>query len=369
MLQWTLSTLLADRKHVLASVGAVAGAFALALFFEAVFAGESTQIVAYLRHSDADVWVMQDGVSNMHMATSFVLDWKTEAVRRVPGVQRVTPMLYLNTVMQAGDGHWFSFIVGLEEGDTRAGPWAVSGGKATPGPGEIIVPDTLGRLAGLRLGDEARVADRSFTVAGFSEGTFSMANSVAFVPMADLSDIMSTFGTVSYLLVDAEDGVDATDLAARIETEVDTVAALPGERFVDNDWQVAMQMGLEIVSLMVAIGGALAMLLTAFTIYVSVSRRERELAVMKALGFRNRAIRASALLQAMIVATGGVVVAVGIVAAAVPVTKALLPQVTLTIMPGAVARIGTIALIVAMASATLSVRRLTRVDPLSAFRS
>ena len=368
MLRWTFSTLFAERGHLLASMSAVAGAFALVLFFEAVFAGESRQIVAYIERSEADVWVMQNGVSNMHMASSFVQDWKADRVRGVPGVNRVTPILYLNTVMQAGGRHWFSFIVGLEEGDARAGPWSVTEGRSIPEPGEVIVPAVLGRLAGAQLGDTVSIAGRSFAAAGFSEGTFSMANSVAFVALSDLSDIMSTFGTASYLLVDAEAGVDPAALAARIRDSVEKVNALPRERFADNDWDVAMQMGLEIVSLMTLIGGALAILLTGFTVYVSISRRERELAVMKALGFRNHAIYASALIQAGVVAAGGVVLAIGTVSLAVPLTASFLPQVTLQIAPDALLNVGLIAMGVGLASSFLSVRKLTMVDPLSAFK-
>jgi len=368
MLRWTFGTLLAERGHLLASMGAVAGAFALVLFFEAVFAGESRQVVAYIERSHADVWVMQTGVSNMHMASSFVQEWKADRVRQVPGVRRVTPILYLNTIMQTGDRRSFSFVVGLEDGNTRAGPWSVTEGKSIPATGEVIVPAVLRRLAGVQLGDTATIAGRAFAVAGFTEGTFSMANSVAFVTMSDLADIMSTFGTASYLLVDAEAGVDPAALAVRIRDSVEKVNAVRRERFAENDWDVAMQMGLEIVSLMTLIGGALAILLTGFTVYVSVSRRERELAVIKAMGFRNGAIYTSALIQAGVVAAGGIVLAIGIVSLAVPLTASFLPQVTLEVMPDALLRIGLIALVVALGSSILSVRKLATVDPLSAFQ-
>jgi putative ABC transport system permease protein len=103
MLRWTLKNLIAEPLHLVASAIAIAGAFAMVLFFDAVFAGESKQIVAYIQHIDADVWVMQKGVSNMHMATSFVWDWKADRIEQVEGVKKVTPILYLNTVMQAGN--------------------------------------------------------------------------------------------------------------------------------------------------------------------------------------------------------------------------------------------------------------------------
>lgn len=60
-------------------------AFLLVLLVEAAFAGESERIVACLNRADADVWVMQSGVSNMHMTTSYLADWKVAEIRDVPG--------------------------------------------------------------------------------------------------------------------------------------------------------------------------------------------------------------------------------------------------------------------------------------------
>lgn len=369
MLQWTWKSLIAEPWHLLASVAAIGGAFALVIFFEAVFAGESKQIVAYLRHSNPQVWVMQRGVSNMHMETSFVPDWKADRIARLPGVSKVTPILYLNTVMRAGDGNWFSFVVGLERDNPRAGPWAIAKGKRQPGPGEALVPAVLARLAGFELGDSVSIGGRSFVVAGLTEGTFSMANSVTFITMPDLAEIMSSFGTMSYFLVDATPEVDAAALAERIKNEVEKVNAVPNEEFIRNDWSVAIQMGVEIIALMTVIGGALAVLLTGFAIYSNTSRKERELAVMKALGFRNRTIYASVMMQASAMALLGFLLATGLVLLATPITAYFVPQVTLHVTPETLLRVFLAALVVAVLACVVPVRRVVRVDPLSAFRA
>lgn len=369
MLRWTLKSLIHEPFHLLVSVGAVAGAFALVIFFEAVFAGESRQIVAYIDHSKADVWVMQKGVSNMHMATSFVSDWKADRVSEVEGVAKVTPILYLNTVMLAGGRNWFSFIVGLDENDPRAGPWTSVEGKRLPSHGEAVVPAVLARLAGLELGDEVSVAGRRLDIVGLSEGTFSMANSIAFVTMADLAEIMSTFGVMSYFLVDAEPGVDPAALAARIRGEIEKVNAVPVEDFIEYDWQLAMQMGLEIIGLMTFIGGALAILLTGFTVYSHISRRERELAVMKAVGVPNREILWSVLLQTSWIAGLGFLLAVSLVFIATPLTAAFAPQVTLQITGPALLRVGLSAFFVTIAATIIPLRRVMRVDPATAFQA
>lgn len=369
MLRWTIRSMLASPMQLAASVGAIAGAFALVLFFEAVFAGESDQIVAYIRNKDADVWVMQKGVSNMHMASSFVSDWKADRIAAMEGVGKVTSILYLNTVMRAGGGNWFAFVVGLEEAEPRAGPWAMASGTSLPGPGEAVVPGVLADLAGIGPGDKVSIGGRDFSVVGLSAGTFSMANSVVFVTMDDLADVMSSIGARSYLLVDARPGVDAEALAAKIRAEIDRVNVLPQQAFIDSDWEIATQMGLEIVGLMTVIGGVLAVMLTGFVVFGHVTRHEREIAVMKALGVRERAIHLAVLAQVGTITAMAVLLAAILVSAAVPLTDALAPQISLSVVPAALVRVAGLAVAVGMVASIFPVRRVVGVDPAISFRT
>lgn len=368
MLNWVLREMLAAPQQILAGIAAVASAFALVLFFDGVFTGESRQIVALIERTDADVWVMQKGVGNMHMTTSFLADWKVDAVAAVEGVARATPILYLNSVIEAGGRSWFSFVVGIEEGVARAGPWALAGGAALPGPGTAVVPDVFAADAGLVLGDTIRIGGRELVVAGFSADSFSMANSVSFVTMDDLAEIMSSVGAVSYLLVDAEPGIEPAPLAARIRAEVDEVNALTTADFAARDYSIAVQMGLEIVWMMTLIGGALAVLLTGFVTYTHISDREREIAVMKALGVRDRAIYAALLGQALVIGLAAFALAVALVLVAIPLTDAFVPKVSLGLSSAGLIRTGLIAVAVSLLAAAVPVRRVLAVDPVTAFQ-
>jgi putative ABC transport system ATP-binding protein len=65
MWQWAWKSLMGQRAGSLGGACGIAAAFVLVIFFDAVWKGESEQIVAYPREMDADVWVMQKGVSNL----------------------------------------------------------------------------------------------------------------------------------------------------------------------------------------------------------------------------------------------------------------------------------------------------------------
>lgn len=353
---------------MLSSASGIAAAFVLVIVLDAAFVGESNQIVAYIRHMNPTVWVLQKGVSNMHMATTFVWDWKVRRVAELAGVEQATPILYVNTVVKAGDRNWFAYVVGLKPGSSRAGPWAMAAGRAIPGKGEIVLPAVIGDLVGLQLGDEASIADQRFSIVGFSKETFSMANSIAFVSFSDLEDLLSTSGTVSFIMVDAEPGRNPKELAKQIEANVDKVSAIPQQRFIKNDFQIALLMGVEVISFMTIIGSALAGLIVAFTVYTQVARRRHDLAVAKALGFRNHALYLVVILQSMILTGLAVLIALLAAWTVIPAISAVAPMVTLDVTPNALLRVATIAFAVAIVAALVPAYLVARVDPVSAFK-
>ena len=368
MLHWLFKTLWRQKGTVVTSSTGVAFAFVLVVVMDAAFVGESNQIVAYIRHANADVWVMQKGVSNMHMATTFVWDWKARRVAEIPGVKQATPILYINTVVKSGGRNWFAYVLGLLPNGQRAGPWKMVSGKSVPGEGEIILPQVLADMTDVKLGGKAKIADKEFTIVGFSAETFSMANSIVFVNFSDLEDLISTSGTVSFILVDAEPGQDSRELAKRIEQEVEKVTAIPQERFIKNDYQIALLMGVEIVSFMTIVGSVLAAMIIAFTTYSQVARRKRELAIAKALGYKNRSLYLAVLVQTFVITGLAFAIALLISIFLLPALSALVPQITLKITAAALTRMGLIAFIVAVLAALIPARMVARVDPLTAFR-
>ncbi len=369
MLYWTLKNLCHEPLRLLLSAFGVAVAFTLVIFFDAVFEGEAEQIVAYPKHAQADVWVMQDGVSNMHMASSLVRDSKETLIREVRGVAGVTSILYLNTVISAGGKQWFSYVVGMDENAPRGGPWKMLRGKSSPATGEAILPGVIARLTGLEIGDTVSVLDRKLRIVGLSGDTFSMANSVTFMAKQDLADIMDVFGSVSYLFVKAMPGVSPQALAERIEQQVEKVNAMPAADFIRRDQEMAMQMGTEIIQIMSLIGTVLATLIVAFTAWQQVMSRQRELAIGRALGFRRGQIYLSAMLQTTVVTLLGFVIAIVIALLILPWIPVLAPTIHLKLSTASFIHLAGLSGMVAVLAALWPARRVARLDPLIVFQS
>ena len=369
MLYWSIKTLAAEPLRMLLSAAAVAAALILVVFFSAVFEGESEQMVAYLEQMDADVWVMQKGVSNMHMASSMLWDWKADKVSQVPGVRSVSPVLYLNGPVKIGGRDWFSYLIGITPKYSRAGPWSMARGRAVPSAGEAVIPETIARLTGVRLGDEITLIDRQLRIVGLSRGTFSMASSVVFVSRTDLGELLESPDQYSYIMVYAELGVDAQSLVQRIEDHVDKVNALTSDRFIESDRQLALQMGAEIIRLMTIIGMLLAMLIVAFSTISIIARNRRQLAVAKALGCTDRQVYAAALTQSMAISVLGLVFAMLIAFTILTWLPEFVPQINLSVRVRHFIPVALLTLPVAVLASLGSALTVTWVDPVAAFRS
>lgn len=365
--RWLVRSIAEDRAGFVLGAAGIAAALLLVLLFKAVFAGEAARIVAYPEHMDADVWVMQKGVANMHMASSLIWDSKRIEVARIAGVERVTPILYLNTAVVAGGRRWFAYVVGIEAGDARAGPWELRSGRLPLSRDEIVLPEVIANLTGLVIGQHARLSDSELTVVGLSRGTFSMANSVVFVTLDTLRDVTGAMSSYSYLLVDLEPGFDAVRAAGGIEQAVAGVHAMPAAAFIASDRTMALRMGVELIGLMTVVGTLLAAVLSVFSVQAFIARRLPELVVCKALGAGTGRLALSALALALALGTGGVGGAVVAGAALARLSAVVLPAISLTLEPHMVLDLAAIAGAGALVAAALAALRVAAVDPAQAF--
>lgn len=368
MLRWIIKTLWLQKASVLISSTGVAVAFVLMVIMDASFVGESRKVIAYIEHSNADVWVMQRGVSNMHMANSFVWEWKVDRIRTVPGVKQATPILAVNAVIKTGGVNRFTYIIGLTADGQRAGPWAMVSGQSHPRKGEIILPQVIADMGDIQLGDQISIANRHFRIVGLSAETFSMTHPFAFAEITDMQELSAAKGTVSYVLVDAEEGEDPVILAKRIQDSVDKINAIPEQQFLKNDYQIGILMGAELISIMTIVGTVLAALIIAFTAYSQFARRRRELAIIKALGFTNKTLYLAVIVQTFIITTLSLALAFLITSILVPTLTATVPIINLEVTGNVLLRMSVIAFIVALVAALMPARFVAKVDPITAFK-
>lgn len=367
MIYWSIKTLLSEPLRLIVSALAVAVSFILVIFFSAVFEGESNQMVAYLEKMNADVWVMQKGVSNMHMASSMVWDWKAQKIAKMANVKEVSAILFLNGPVKISEKDWFSYIIGISPQHHRAGPWDISKGKSIPDQGEAVIPEVISQLTGVQIGDDITMNNRPLKIVGLTRGTFSMASSVVFVSHKDLGELVGANDQYSYIMVYAKPNVSIQTLVDDINNNLEKVNILTNKEFIESDKQLAVQMGAEIINMMTIIGTLLATLIVAFTAYSLIARKKQELAVAKALGFSNGQIYIATLCQSVIITSLGLLLTLFLSYTLLIWLPMVVPQINLSIRIQQFLPLAMIAFPVAIFASLAAARTVIKVDPMIVF--
>lgn len=188
-------------------------------------------------------------------------------------------------------------------------PYRVSDG-GEPGRGEVVLEAAMAREAGASVGDEITVAAHgvaeSYRVAGIATSTVNTTRHGMFFSAEDLPSLVAHPGTVDSIGVLAEPGTDLGALRQRIAD------ALPGEpvvTLVGGDRGMAefpeAQRSQENVIVIAAVFGGLAIMVAMFvvasTLGLTVQHREREMALMRAIGTTPGQLRRMVLGEAMMV--------------------------------------------------------------------
>jgi putative ABC transport system permease protein len=350
------------------SVGGVALALLLILSLDAIFSGVEQRVTAYIDNSGADIWVSQDDVFNMHMASSSLPDSVARKVRTVEGVDSVTPILYLTNNVVAGDERNLAYIIGLPENAKLGKPWNVLIGRHLPTEGEVIMDRGVAEKSAVGLGDDVEILGEDFEIIGLSEETSSLTNSIAFISSKDFENLRKNYDTFSFLLVKVHDGQSAEMVAGRIEQKVKDVTAQSRTQFAAQERKVIKDMSTDVVTIMNLIGFLIGLAVMALTVYTSTLSRRREYGMLKALGAHNRDLYLTVLSQAVISVLLGFFLAFIItvlLTLALPLTALNL---TLEINPTSLLKVGGFSFIIAAISAIIPVRQIAGLDPAMVFR-
>jgi putative ABC transport system permease protein len=357
-----------DKTRLLISVGGVAFSLLLILALNALVEGSLHQITAYIRNAPAQVFIAQPEVRTMHMSASSVPLETIDAVEAVPGVSRAVPILYTTNPVWAGSQRSLAYIIGFDPDSEYGGPWKVASGTAKVGRSEAVLDRLAADRMGVGLGDEVTIFGSPFVVAGLSDGTFTMTNSVAFIHFDDFASLRGLTSLASYLLVSLQPGVGQPEAVARISQAVPGVEVMTREEFAREEGRLVRDMSAQILIIMNSVGFVVGLMAVALTVYSLTVSRLKEYGVLKGLGApRARLYRIVAEQAAWSVGLG-LLAAVGVTLLLSLVFAWLLPAVPLRLTVRSVFQVSIGGLLIATLAAAAPIRRVSRLDPADVFR-
>ena len=318
-----------------------------------------------------------------------------DQVNAVPGVADAVP-----------DIQAFARIIGKDGkplGSEGAGPptfgsvavefkgalWTIAEGQWPVGASEVALDEASARNGNYVLGDTVKVVaqsgSREFTLVGIaSYGDVRSPGGATFalfdVPTA--AEFLGKPGFVDAILVVGDGSRTDEELATDIDAIFDPalkIETLTGAE-VTKETQDDIGEALSFFGILLSIFSSIALGVGSFVIYnvfsISAAQRQRENALLRAIGASRRQVTRAMLIESVIVGIfgsimgffGGIGLAVGLSS----LLRALdidLPQGGLVVTPGAAFNTIMVGLLVTVASAYLPARRAGKVPPLAAMRA
>lgn len=369
MLRFAWRNLLHDRTRLLISSGGVALAVLLIFFMSGVFAGSEEHAVAYMKNQPAELWLMQDGVQNLHMSTSLLPPQAVERARQVDGVRHAVGLLYASAAVDLGPVQVYSYIFAVEEGAPFGQPWQMVAGSAEPQADEVVIDYDLARRYGLDLGDMVNILGFDLTVAGLSEETFGIATSITWVNQQALATLMGVpAAAASYVLVDLAPAAHQAAVASALRDAVPQANVMTRRAFIASDQEMIRQMGADIIRAMTIVAYIVGLLVIGLTIYTATVERAREYAVLRAIGAHTGHLLRAVFAQAFVSTGFGFVAGVILAYGSAALVGRLLPEMLVLIRPQEVLRQAPVLLLVTGLAALLPLGRILRLDPMVVFR-
>ena len=318
-----------------------------------------------------------------------------DKVLAVPGVSDAVP-----------DIQAFARIVGKDGkpiGTEGAGPptfgsvavefegalWTIAEGRFPKGANEVALDEASAEKAGYVLGDKVKVVaqsgSRTFTMVGIaSYGDVRSPGGATFalfdVPTA--AEFLGKPGFVDAILVVGDGTRSDESLATDIDAIFDpsqTVETLTGAE-ITKETQDDIGQALSFFSIFLTIFSVIALGVGSFVIYnvfsISAAQRQRENALLRALGANRSQITRSLLIESLVVGLFGSLLGfvggIGIsklLSVALPALGFDLPSGGLVITASILINTVVVGLIVTVLSAVLPARRAGKVPPLAAMRA
>lgn len=397
MLRIALKSALARKgRLLLTSLAVIAGcAFLSGVFvfsdtirgsFDRLFADAYAGTDAYVRSSN--VIEGEFGSESRDRLPDTVVD----EIRALPGVRQAEGDIQGFARIATADGE----VIG-QDGPPKYGgvfvasdfsPWQLAEGRAATGATEVVIDRMSAKQGSIAIGDVVDVTSkqgvRSFTVVGIVTFAGSDTSGGATWALFDLDTaeefVLGQPGRIDSVYAVSDGSITDEQFAERISSVFAgrDIEVLTGAEITEEN-QSAVEEGLSFFTLFLTIFAAISLFVGSFIIFnvfsISAAQRERENALMRAIGANRSQVTRVMFVEALVVGLfGGVVGFVGGVALATGIIQLLksigfgTADTSLVVQPSAFVITVVVGLLVTLVCAVVPAVRAGRVPPLAAMR-
>ena len=304
---------------IVASTSFLAGTFVfrdtIERTFDALFADVYDRVDAYVQSSNSVENFL--GFERRDRLPSDVV----EQVQAVPGVADAQASVQGDAVIIGPDGQPLerptapTFGATVNSGELSL--WKVIEGRLPDGPTEMVMDSVTAADEGFAVGDAVKVnaeaGSRDFTLVGIVQydAIISPGNATwALFDAQTAEDFVAKPGFVDAVLVRGDGSVPADELVARIRAALDPdVAEVLTSAQITAQSQSDVEKTLSFLTVFLSVFSFIALGVGMFVIYnvfsITAAQRQRENALLRALGASRRQVTASLLVEAVVIGVGG----------------------------------------------------------------
>ncbi len=202
--------------------------------------------------------------------------------------------------------------------DSKGSPWRIADGAAPSKDNEVVIDRASAKLGKVKVGDvvsiTTRGAPQNFTVSGIATFAGSDSSGGASWALFNLPTaqqfVIGTTTQIDSVVVRSDGSVSDDVLADNIQKAVGRadVEVLTGKEITKEN-QSAVETSLSFITIFLSIFALIAMFVGSFIIYnvfsISAAQRQRENALLRAIGASRSQITRSMFTEAFVVGVGG----------------------------------------------------------------
>lgn len=375
MVDLGLKTLLYDKVRFLITVSGVAFAVTLVLVQVGLFVGLLDNSTITIRKLDADLWITSKNSPNLDFVHQFP-ESNLYRARAVPGVARADNLILSFMQVSLPTGAEETTIVYAMDDFRRWGiPWQITAGTVDDlKRGSFVMFDESAskRFGAFAVGDYREVNGQRLKIIGTSREAKSFTTTpLAFMDFRRAQELQPELlsGKTSYIVVKLQPGADAEAVRAELQRRLPYNDVSTSSAWAERSrsyWVENTGIGFN-AFLTVFLGCLVGVVVVAQTLYTSTMEHLKEFGTVKAIGGSNLDIYRMLGKQASVAAVLGFVLGyvpaqlLKPVIASAGLKLIIAPEITAIVLVGT--------LLLCLASALVSFRKVASIDPALVFRT